>query len=128
MEITTTGLNAITSPHLHVWDWRVSLYLFLGGLSAGLAIMTSILHVRKGGNLAEGERAAITAPLYVPAILSVGMIFIFLDLERKLNVFWFYLTVQPLSPMSWGSWGLLVFTRSVSCMPLPCFLSSSVTS
>ncbi len=109
MEITTTGLNAITSPHLHVWDWRVSLYLFLGGLSAGLAIMTSILHVRKGGSLAEGERAAISAPIYVPVILSVGMIFIFLDLERKLNVFWFYLTVQPLSPMSWGSWGLLVF-------------------
>jgi len=109
MEITTTGLNAITSPHLHVWDWRVSLYLFLGGLSAGLAIMTSVLHVRKGGNLAEGERAAISAPLYVPIILSIGMFFIFLDLERKLNVFWFYLTVNPLSPMSWGSWGLLVF-------------------
>ncbi|MCM0082137.1 polysulfide reductase NrfD [Geomonas sp. Red32] len=109
MELTVTGANAITSPHLHVWDWRVSLYLFLGGLSAGLAIMTSILHVRKGGKLAEGEIAAVTAPLYVPLILSIGMFFIFLDLERKLNVFWFYLTVQPLSPMSWGSWGLLVF-------------------
>jgi len=109
MEITVTGANAITSPHLHVWDWRVSLYLFLGGLSAGLAIMTSILHVRKGGNLAKGDRAAVSAALWTPVILSVGMLFIFLDLERKLNVFWFYLTVQPLSPMSWGSWGLLVF-------------------
>lgn len=109
MEITVTGLNAITSPHLHVWDWRVSLYLFLGGLSAGLAMMTSVLHVRKGGSLAEGERAAISAPMYVPIILSIGMLFIFLDLERKLYVFWLYLTIQPLSPMSWGSWGLLVF-------------------
>lgn len=109
MEITITGANAITFPTLYVWDWRVSLYLFLGGLSAGLAIMTSILHVRKGGALAAGERAAITAPIYVPIILSIGMLFIFLDLERKLNVFWFYLTVQPLSPMSWGSWGLIVF-------------------
>ncbi|GFO61903.1 NrfD [Geomonas silvestris] len=109
MEITVTGANALVSPHLHVWDWRVSLYLFLGGLSAGLAVMTSVLHVRKGGALATGERAASTAGLLVPLILSVGMLFIFLDLERKLNVFWFYLTVQPLSPMSWGSWGLLVF-------------------
>lgn len=109
MELTITGVNAVTTPHLHVWDWRVSLYLFLGGLSAGLAIMTSILHVRKGGALAEGDRAAVSAPLYVPLILSIGMLFIFLDLERKLNVFWFYLTVQPLSPMSWGSWGLIVF-------------------
>lgn len=109
MELTITGVNAVVTPHLHVWDWRVSLYLFLGGLSAGLAIMTSILHVRKGGQLAEGDRAAFSAPIYVPIILSIGMLFIFLDLERKLNVFWFYLTVQPLSPMSWGSWGLLVF-------------------
>jgi len=109
VEITVTGVNELVSPHLHVWDWRVSLYLFLGGLSAGLAVMTSVLHVRKGGALAKGERAAATAGLLVPLILSVGMLFIFLDLERKLNVFWFYLTVQPLSPMSWGSWGLLVF-------------------
>lgn len=109
MEVTVTGVNALVSPHLHVWDWRVSLYLFLGGLSAGLAVMTSVLHVRKGGALAQGERAAVSAGLLVPIILSIGMLFIFLDLERKLNVFWLYLTVQPLSPMSWGSWGLLVF-------------------
>lgn len=109
MEITVTGLNAITSPHLHVWDWRVSLYLFLGGLSAGLAMMNSVLHVRKGGQLAEGDKAAIMAPIYVPIILTIGMFFIFLDLESKLHVFWFYLTIQPFSPMSWGSWGLLVF-------------------
>jgi protein NrfD len=109
MEITITGVNQLVSPHLHVWDWRVSLYLFLGGLSAGLAVMTSVLQVRKGGTLARGERAAVSAALLVPVILSVGMLFIFLDLERKLHVFWLYLTVNPLSPMSWGSWGLLLF-------------------
>lgn len=109
MELTITGVNAVTSPYLHIWDWRVSLYLFLGGLSAGLAIMTSILHLRKSGSLALGERAAVLAPILVPVILTIGMMFIFLDLERKLNVFWFYLTFQPLSPMSWGSWGLIVF-------------------
>lgn len=109
MEITVTGANALTYPHFHIWDWRVSLYLFLGGLSAGLAVMAAVLHLRKGGELAEGEPASYLAPLCVPVILAVGMLFIFLDLERKLNVFWLYLTVQPLSPMSWGSWGLLFF-------------------
>lgn len=109
MELTITGINAATSPHLHVWDWRVAMYLFLGGLSAGLAVMASILNVRKGGELTSGERAATSAQVLVPVILSIGMIFIFLDLERKLNVFWLYLSFQPLSPMSWGSWGLLVF-------------------
>lgn len=109
MELTTTGINAATSPYLHVWDWRVAMYLFLGGLSAGLAVMASILNVRKGGAFTVNERAALSAQIFVPIILSVGMLFIFLDLERKLNVFWLYLTFQPLSPMSWGSWGLLVF-------------------
>lgn len=109
METTITGVSANVFPHLHIWDWRVALYLFLGGLSAGLAVMASILNVRKGGALASGERAAFSAQILVPVILSIGMMFIFLDLERKLNVFWFYLTFQPLSPMSWGSWGLLVF-------------------
>ena len=109
MELTVTGSNALVSPHLHIWDWRVSLYLFLGGLSAGLAVMSTILHLRKGGALVKGDAAGYIAPLLVPVILGIGMFFIFLDPERKLNVYWFYLTVQPLSPMSWGSWGLLVF-------------------
>ncbi len=109
MELTITGINTATFPYLHVWDWRVALYLFLGGLSAGLAVMASILNVRQGGALTRGDRAASSAQILVPFILSIGMIFIFLDLERKLNVFWLYLSFQPLSPMSWGSWGLLVF-------------------
>jgi protein NrfD len=109
MELTVTGVNALTSPHLNIWDWRVSLYLFLGGLSAGLAVMASVLHLRKGGSLVKDEAAGYLAPILVPVILGIGMLFIFLDLERKLNVYWLYLTVQPLSPMSWGSWGLLVF-------------------
>jgi formate-dependent nitrite reductase membrane component NrfD len=109
MEITITGANALTTPNLHIWDWRVSLYLFLGGLAAGLAVMSSILYLRKEGKLEERENARYLAPILVPVILSLGMLFIFWDLERKLNVYWIYLTVQPLSPMSWGSWGLLAF-------------------
>ncbi len=35
MEATIIGTNAITYPILHVWDWRVAIYLFLGGLSGG---------------------------------------------------------------------------------------------
>ena len=98
------------SPHLHVWDWRVALYLFLGGLSAGLAVMASDPECPQGRRAGRSVNELRSArQMLVPVILSVGMLFIFLDLERKLNVFWFYLTVQPLSPMSWGSWGLLAF-------------------
>jgi formate-dependent nitrite reductase membrane component NrfD len=36
------------------------------------------------------------------------MVTLFLDLEYKLHVFRFYTTLQPASPMSWGSWVLLL--------------------
>jgi len=109
MELTVTGTNAITSPFLHAWDWRVALYLFLGGMAAGLAVMSSILRLKNDGKSAEGESASFWGPLWVPIILSFGMLFIFWDLDRKLNVYWLYLTFKPFSPMSWGSWGLLLF-------------------
>jgi formate-dependent nitrite reductase membrane component NrfD len=40
--------------------------------------------------------------------MNVGMGALFLDLTHKLYVWAVYLTLQPLSPMSWGSWVLLV--------------------
>lgn len=109
MEMTVTGINSLAFPHIHIWDWRVALYLFLGGLSAGLAVMAGVLHLYKKGDLTYKENASWLAPLMVPVILGAGMLFIFLDLENKLNVYHLYFTVQILSPMSWGSWGLLLF-------------------
>jgi formate-dependent nitrite reductase membrane component NrfD len=40
--------------------------------------------------------------------MNVGMGALFLDLAHKLHVWAVYLTFEPLSPMSWGSWVLLV--------------------
>jgi len=106
METTITGANAITYPYLHIWDWRIVLYLFLGGLTAGLLVMSAIANLRKGKMEAKDNACCIKVPLLAPFILMVGMFFIWLDVERKFNIFWFYLTFQPLSPMSWGGWGL----------------------
>ncbi len=41
-------------------------------------------------------------------LLNVGMGALFLDLAHKLYVWAVYLTFQPASPMSWGSWVLLI--------------------
>ncbi|RME67290.1 MAG: hypothetical protein D6778_03475, partial [Nitrospirae bacterium] len=105
-EITITGTNAITYPHLHVWDWRIAIYLFLGGVTAGAMVMSAIANLRKGKKEAKDRACCVKVPLVAPFILILGMFFIFLDLERKLNSFWFYLAFQPLSPMSWGAWGV----------------------
>jgi hypothetical protein len=34
------------------------------------------------------------------------MFFIWLDLERHFNTYWFFLSFRPAAPMSWGGWGL----------------------
>ena len=45
--------------------------------------------------------------MITPFLLAIGMVFLFLDLELKEHMLRFYMTFQPLSPMSWGSWLLL---------------------
>jgi formate-dependent nitrite reductase membrane component NrfD len=47
-------------------------------------------------------------PLAGLALLSLGMLALFLDLSHKLYVWRLYLTFEPTSPMSWGSWILLL--------------------
>lgn len=115
MEVTITGVNAITSPHLHIWDWRVAIYLFLGGLSGGAMVMSAIANLRKGKNLPPNKPCCWRVPVLTPIILNIGMFFLFLDLEVKHNILNFYTTLQPLSPMSWGSWLLiLVFPAMIA--------------
>lgn len=108
MEINITGANAITYPHLHIWDWRIATYLFLGGVTAGLLVLSSFMNFRTAKLKSNEMACCYMAPLLAPFILALGMFFIFLDLGRPLNSFWFYLTFQPFSPMSWGAWGVAI--------------------
>lgn len=108
MELTITGTNAITYPYLHIWDWRVAIYLFLGGLVGGLMSMSAIANLRPGKAIPRDQPCCWRVPLIAPILLSVGMFFLFLDLELKSHMYWFYLTFQPTSPMSWGAWILVL--------------------
>jgi len=46
--------------------------------------------------------------LYAPILMSIGMGALFLDLKHKIFVWRFYTTFKISSPMSWGSWVLLI--------------------
>jgi len=107
MEQMITGINSITYPHVEVWNWMVAVYLFLGGLAAGLLVMSAVANIRNWPDDEEGPHC-IKGAMYAPLVLIIGMIFIFFDLERKTNMFWFFLTFQPFSPMSWGAWGITI--------------------
>ena len=104
--LTTARYNAKVDPFLDIWTWEVAVYLFLGGVTAGIMFFAALSQL-----LNKDRQLPFTAnqlPLWAPIVLSIGMTTLFLDLEHKLYVFRFYTTLQPSSPMSWGSWILLL--------------------
>lgn len=108
MELHIVGTNAITYPAMHVWDWRVASYLFLGGLSGGLMTMSAINYIRSGNKPSADAVNAWKIPVLIPILLTIGLIFLNLDLARPFHAFWFYLAFKPVSPMSWGAWIVLI--------------------
>jgi formate-dependent nitrite reductase membrane component NrfD len=104
--ITTNKMNPMVDPNLHIWGVDVSIYLFLGGLTAGILVIASLMILRKKSgafNLAT-NRLILLAPI----LLSIGMFFLWLDLENQFKVWRFYATFRVTSPMSWGAWILLL--------------------
>ena len=88
------------------WGWEIPLYLFLGGVVAGLMVAVSALLLWRGKDRAT---AAMRTGLWLaPVLLGTGMGALFLDLSYKLHVYRFYLAARPSSPKSWGSWILLL--------------------
>ncbi|HEV2495039.1 MAG TPA: NrfD/PsrC family molybdoenzyme membrane anchor subunit [Terriglobia bacterium] len=104
-EVSVIGANPGISPSLHIWGWEIAAYLFLGGLVAGLLVISGLAH-RKSERPAES--LAWRGPALVPVLLTVGMVSLFLDLEHKLHFYRFYLAFRITSPMSWGAWILLL--------------------
>lgn len=105
-EFTSTRSNELIDPHLHAWGWEIPIYLFLGGLVAGMMIISGFFLFR--GRHRSSRCACFTLPTLGLIFLSLGMGALFLDLEHKLYVWRLYLTFEWTSPMSWGSWILLL--------------------
>jgi formate-dependent nitrite reductase membrane component NrfD len=104
--ITTNKMNPLVDPGLSIWGLDVSIDLFLGGLTAGILVIAALMVLR-----GKGERfnfAANRMILLAPILLSVAMFFLWMDLENKLKAWRFYMTFRITSPMSWGSWVLLL--------------------
>ncbi|MCS7041587.1 MAG: polysulfide reductase NrfD [Bryobacteraceae bacterium] len=113
MDIDIAGKNPETFPVLHVWGWEIALYLFLGGLAAGLLVLAGWAH-RRAHSSPPGPALGWMAPVLAPAVLGVGMFALFLDLENRLNVWRFYTAFRLTAPMSWGAWILvLVFPAAL---------------
>lgn len=106
LELSSTRHNELIDPVLHIWGWQIPVYLFLGGLVAGMMIISGYFLLK--GRTKETKCSCFYLPLFSIAFLSIGMFALFLDLEHKLYVWRFYTTFRISSPMSWGSWILML--------------------
>jgi formate-dependent nitrite reductase membrane component NrfD len=104
-EFTSTRSNHLIDPVLHAWGWEVPIYLFLGGMVAGIMLLSGWMALRRSEDRAS--RALSLLPWASPLLISIGMMFLWLDLENGFNAFRFYFVFRPGSPMSWGSWILI---------------------
>ncbi|MGB5434780.1 MAG: NrfD/PsrC family molybdoenzyme membrane anchor subunit [Maribacter sp.] len=108
-ELFTSGRNIPNiDPALQIWHWPISVYLFLGGLAAGLLFFAALFTVLKK----DGEAPATVkyAVVMAPIALVLGLIALFYDLTHKFYFWQLYTTVRIESPMSWGAWVLLLIT------------------
>ena len=106
-EFTNYRHNPGIDPAMHVWGWEIPVYLFLGGLVAGLMIIAGVRLMIMRPTARQAMVCCTIGPLAGLALLSLGMLALFFDLTNKLNVWRLYLTFESTSPMSWGSWILL---------------------
>jgi len=108
-EIIVSGrMNPNIDPYLNIWHWQIPLYLFLGGLAAGILFFAALFYLRGKEN--EYRASVKIAPMIVPVLLILGLFALFLDLKHKAYFWHLYTAIRLQSPMSWGAWTLMIIT------------------
>jgi formate-dependent nitrite reductase membrane component NrfD len=100
--------NLMVDPQLHIWHWPIPLYLFLGGLAAGVLFFAALYYLM--GKEEQYRTAVRRVPFIAPIALVLGLAALFYDLNHKAFFWQLYTTIRLESPMSWGAWTLLVIT------------------
>jgi protein NrfD len=108
-ELIVSGrMNSMIDPHLNIWHWEIPLYLFLGGMAAGILVIAALYFIRGREN--DYRTAVRLTPFLAPVLLIFGLIALFFDLRHKLFFWQLYVNIRLQSPMSWGAWVLMVIT------------------
>ncbi|NOQ92487.1 MAG: nitrite reductase [Flavobacteriaceae bacterium] len=108
-EIFISGRNLPhIDPVLEVWHFPISLYLFLGGMAAGIIFFASLFTLMRKEK--EFPTTVKGGMLLAVIAISVGLIALMYDLTHMFYAWQLYTTIRIESPMSWGAWVLLIIT------------------
>jgi formate-dependent nitrite reductase membrane component NrfD len=115
--------NPNIDPFLNIWHWQIPVYLFLGGLCAGILFFAALYTIQGKEDKMPG--AVKWATLVVPIGLVLGLLALFLDLKHKMYFWQLYTTVRIQSPMSWGAW-VLMFITPISFLWVASFMKEMI--
>jgi formate-dependent nitrite reductase membrane component NrfD len=87
------------------YDWMIVVYFFLGGVSAGAFMFSVAANYWKQ----EFKPLAKTAAILAPITLAIGMFFLLVDLGKPFRMWRLFLSFNPRSAISWGTWFLCIF-------------------
>jgi len=108
-ELFISGRNIPNiDPYLNIWHWQIPVYLYLGGLAAGIMFFAGYFTIMRKEK--DMETTVKWAPFLVPGALVLGLFALFLDLKHQLYFWRLYTTIRLESPMSWGAWTLMIIT------------------
>ncbi len=108
-ELFTSGRHIPhIDPSLEIWHWPIALYLFLGGLAAGILFFAALFYVL--GKDKDYPAAVKISSIVPPIALSIGLLALVYDLTHPLFTWQLYTTFRIESPMSWGAWVLMITT------------------
>jgi len=91
------------------WGWLIVLYLFLGGLSAGLFFVSALATYLQRGSDPAYPRLARVGALLAPWPVALGSALLVFDLGHWYRFYKLFITFQWRSPMSIGAWLLAAF-------------------
>jgi len=116
-KLIVSGRNIIDLfPHEKIWGLSIPIYLFIGGLAAGLLIFATLFYIlQKDKQYPFTVKVATIIPFF---IISLGLLLLIEDLRHKLYFWQLMLHFKIESPMSWGSWVLVIITLISIFWPL----------
>ena len=86
LELTTTRHNPLIDPSLHIWGWEIPVYLFLGGMVAGMMVFAGLAMLKTAKGEDTRNFFSLQTPLLAFVLLNLGMLALLLDLAHPLYV------------------------------------------
>lgn len=92
------------------WGFLIINYLFLGGLSAGLLFVSALATLVQKNGETDYSRIARYGALLAPWPVMLGCLLLVFDLGHWYRFYKLFLHFRWMSPMSIGSWLLVIFS------------------